>query len=117
MTVDLAGAVADVVDRLKAAGIRATADPRDLNPPAVYVAPPELSFRFAKLTYDASWTLAAVVPNVGRKQALDLLGPLIESVLAVFPAITGGRAVDLTGGLDGGGPQPAYELTMTTRIQ
>jgi hypothetical protein len=117
VTVDLDGAVADVVDTLQAAGIRAAADPRDLNPPAVYVAPPELTFRFAKLSYDATWTLAVVVPNTGRRQSLALLGPLVAAVVAVFPAITTARPVDLVGGLEAAGPLPAYELTMTTRIQ
>lgn len=114
---DLAGAVADVVARLRGAGIRAVSDLRDVNPPCVYVPPPVLAFRFGKGYADAGWTIAAVVPNSGRDTALKLLGPLIDQVIDALPAspITDGRPVDL-GGLDGGAPLPAYELSFTSRI-
>lgn len=117
MTTDLAGAVADVVARLRAGGVRAVSDLRDVNPPCVYVTPPQLAFRFGKGYADAGWTIAAVVPNSGRDAALKLLGPLISQVAAALPAtpITDGRPVDLSG-LDGGAPLPAYELTFTSRI-
>jgi hypothetical protein len=112
--IDLAGAVADVVDVLRAAGIRATGDRRNLNPPAVYVPPPVIAWRFGKGTADLTWTIAAVVPNTGRVEALDNLSPLVDAVVAALPAITEGRPIDLTG-IDQGGPLPCYELTMTTR--
>lgn len=111
----LAAAVQDIVDLLTAAGIRATQDLRDLNPPAVYVPPPVISWRVGKGTADAVWTMAAVVPATGRKQSLANLGPLIAAVTAVLPQIVTGRPIDLQG-IDSTGPCPAYELTMTTRI-
>jgi hypothetical protein len=111
---DLAAAVADVVGRLRAAGIRATADVRDVNPPCVYVPPPQIAWAFGKV--EMGWTVAAVVPATGRDIALKNLGPLIADVstaLATTP-VTGGRPIDL-GGVDGAAPLPAYELTFTTR--
>jgi hypothetical protein len=115
---DLAAAVAGVVDLLRGAGIRATSDLRDVNPPCVYVPPPVLSWRFGKGA-TATWTIAATVPNSGRDAALKNLGPLIESVTLTLALdgspVTDGRPIDLTG-LDGGAPLPAYELSFTTRI-
>jgi hypothetical protein len=116
MTVDLAGEVGGVVGRLKAAGIRATADLRDVNPPCVYVPPPAIAFRFGKGGADLTWTVAAIVPNTGRDVALRNLTPLIAAVTAALAAtpVTGGRPIDVTG-LDGAAPSPAYELTFTSR--
>jgi hypothetical protein len=111
---DLAAAVADVVGRLRAAGIRATADVRDVNPPCVYVPPPQIAWAFGKV--EMGWTVAAVVPATGRDIALKNLGPLIADVSTALSAtpVTGGRPIDL-GGTDGAAPMPAYELTFTTR--
>ena len=113
---DLAGAIGDVLDRLRGAGVRAVADVRDVNPPCVYVPPPTISWRFGKGYADLGWTVAAVVPATGRDVALKNLGPLLAAVadaLAATP-VTDGRPIDL-GGVDGSAPMPAYELTFTTR--
>jgi hypothetical protein len=113
---DLAGAIGGVLDRLRAAGIRACADVRDVNPPCVYVPPPTIAWRFGKGYADLLWTVAAVVPATGRDVALKNLGPLLIDVadaLAATP-LTDARPIDL-GGVDGAAPMPAYELTFTTR--
>jgi hypothetical protein len=117
-TFDLAGAVADVLDRLTAAGIRAVADVRNVNPPCVYVTPPQIAWRFGKQYADLGWTIAVIVPNTGRDVALKNLGPLIGATVDALAAtpVTDGRPIDITG-TDGASPMPAYELTFTTRHQ
>ena len=65
---DIGALTREVVDLLTAAGITATADPRDLNPPGVLVGPPsfEPHARLAGIT--ATYTLWAVVPNAGVQE-------------------------------------------------
>lgn len=114
--VDLDAAAAAIVDTLRAAGIRATVDERELNPPAVFVGPPNLTYRFGKGGWDASWTLAAVVTDAGRRPALAALGDLVTAVQAALAGrVVAGRPVDLF--VPGGAaPMPAYELTYSARI-
>ena len=113
---DLAGAIGGVLDRLRAGGVRAVADVRDVNPPCVYVPPPQIAWRFGKGYADLLWTVAAVVPATGRDVALKILGPLLVDVCDALSAtpVTDGRPIVL-GGVDGAAPMPAYELTFTTR--
>lgn len=113
---DLQGAAQAVVDRLMAAGIQATLDERDLNPPAVLVAIPLMSFRFGKGGWDAQFTLAAVVSNSGRAAALANLSTLVTDIhQAMGGAPVTARAIDLMVP-DQGAPLPGYELTFTQRI-
>lgn len=113
---DLQAAAQAVVDKLMAAGIQATVDERDLNPPAVLVAVPLLTYRFGKSCWDAQFTLAAVVTNSGRAAALGNLSTLLNQVTAALGGIpVTARAIDLTVP-DQGAPLPAYELTYTQRI-
>lgn len=113
---DLAAAVADLVARISDAGIRATSDLRDLNPPCVYVAAPSIAYRFGKGGADLTFAIVAVAPNTGRDAALSNLSTLIADTQdALAGAITTGRPVDVTA-LDGGAPLPGYELTLTRRI-
>lgn len=113
---DIDAAAGAIVADLRAAGIRATVDERELNPPAVFVAPPALTYRFGKGGWDASWTLSAVVPDNGRRPALAALGDLVTDVQAALSGrVVAGRPVDLF--VPGGAaPLPAYELTFTERI-
>lgn len=113
---NLDAAVAVIVDRLRAAGVRATADERDLNPPAVWVGPPLLAYRFGKDSWDAEYHLFAAVPNSGRDTSNRNLGALITAVQnALGGAVATGRPMDLTVP-DGAAPLPAYDLTFTARI-
>lgn len=113
--VDLASATQDIVDRLTRAGLRAALDERDLNPPAVIVQPPALTYRFGRGA-DASWTAHAVVPNTGRGPALRALGELVDRVVAALGGLpVQGRPFDLLVP-EFSAPLPAYELTWTARI-
>lgn len=113
---DLAQAAQAIVDRLTDAGVRASVDERDLNPPAVFVGPPVLSWRFGKGSTDATWTLVAVVPNTGRNIALTNLGALVTSTAAALGlAIVTARPMDLSVP-DQAAPLPGYALEFTQRI-
>lgn len=114
---NLDAAAAAIVDQLRAGGVRATVDERDLNPPCVWVKPPAVTFRFGKGYWDAAWTLQAVVPDSGRDIALGNLGSLLEQVQDALGnvAVT---AVPISLLVPGGSaPYPGYELTYSQRIE
>lgn len=81
---NLAEAVAGIVQQLRDAGIRATDDARDLNPPAVQVRPPEIAWRFNKGGWTATWELWCIVPDAGAHQSLETVSDLIEQVQAAL---------------------------------
>jgi hypothetical protein len=112
---DASGAAADIVARLKSAGIRATIDERDINPPAVWVKPPVLTFRFGK-GWAAGWTLQAVVPDTGRNNSLAALSTLIVAVQNAmgWAMVTATPIALLIPG--GAAPLPGYEMTFNERI-
>jgi hypothetical protein len=105
-----------VIGTLQDAGIRAVRDARDLNPPAVLVNPPTVTFRFARGTFDAEWSVLAVAPNSGNRPALDVLSNLMERVAeALGGAPITGTPYQLQ--VDGeSDPLPSYQLTWTDRI-
>lgn len=113
---DLAGAVAQVVEALTAGGVRAAADLRDLNPPGVLVRPPEVRWRFGKDRGGADWVLWAIVPDAGTSAALAGLGELLEKTQAALGGlVVAGRPIDVQA-VDGAGTLPAYELTFSTDL-
>jgi hypothetical protein len=74
-----------IVDKLKAAGVNATADPRSATPPCVLVPPPNRTYDVA-CGYTAAWSVWALVPGVGNAdshKALDALADLVAGVLPV----------------------------------
>jgi hypothetical protein len=113
---DLATEVAAVVDQLTAAGIRATADERDLNPPGVYVAPPTVAYRFRHGDVTADWTVWCAVPNSGRDVALRNLSQLVTATVDALAAVavTAAPADLLVPEL--AAPLPAYTLRWSARI-
>jgi hypothetical protein len=114
---DIAGAVAGVLDRLTVAGIRATLDERDINPPCVYVPPPAVTWRFRGGDFDAEFTAWCVTGAAGRNIDLPNLATLIEQVTAAlrFTAVRGDPA-DLMVPHQAA-PLPAYRLTWTERTR
>jgi hypothetical protein len=115
--VNVAGAVQALVDRLHAAGVRATLDDRDINPPCVFVAPPPVSWRFARNDFDAEFTVYAVTGAAGRSVDLVNLGELLDQVTAAlqFAAVRGEPADLLVP--HQAAPLPAYRLTWTERVR
>jgi len=118
MIPDVDAAAAAIVARLVAAGVRASIDERDLNPPAVWVAPPTMSWRFGKGTWDAEWLLTAVVPDGGRATSTAALAALVVQVQQAmgWGGVTA-RPVSLLVPGAGGVPLPGYEMSFTQRIR
>lgn len=108
-------AMQGVVDTLTAAGVRATLDGRDANPPCVLVRPPTMQFRFGKGYWDAEMTAWALVPDSGMSGAMDTLGILVSEAQAAlnYAAVTA-RPDDTT--LADGATVPTYVLTWTQRV-
>lgn len=99
---------------LQAAGVRATADARNINPPAVLLRAPVLHFRFGRGCQQADWTARLILPNSGTREALQLALPLIETIqTALQGAIVTATPADWELP-DGGGPTPGYQLTWSS---
>lgn len=114
---DIAGAVQSVVDRLTAAGVRATLDERDINPPTVYVAPPAVAFRFAGGDMSAEFTAWCVTGAAGRSVDLVNLAELLELAgAALHWAAVRADPADLLIPHQAA-PLPAYRITWTERIR
>lgn len=113
---NLADANAAVVARISAAGIRATVDERDVNPPAVFVPAPAITYRFGRC-WVATWELVAVVPDAGRPANLHALGDLIDATVAALGGeVTNARPVSFAG-VDQAPPLPGYALTYTQEVE
>lgn len=116
MAVNVAAAAAQIVDMLVEAGISATVDQRDLNPPGVFVPLPTLAYRFHKGDVTATWRPVAAVANTGRSQVLTELSALLGAVQDALGGIAVTAVpVDLPTTAEAG-ELPGYELTFTTRI-
>lgn len=113
----IADACAAVAARIAAAGIRATVDERDVNPPAVFVPAPAINYRFGGQCWVGTWALIAVVPDAGRTANLRALGDLVDATIAALGGeITEARPVSFAG-VDGAPPLPGYALTYTTEVE
>jgi len=114
---DLSGATQAVVDRLLTAGIAATADERDVNPPCVFVAPPTVTWRFRRGDFDARFALWAVVPDSGRNIALANLGPLVTAAAEALDLQVVTAESDDLFVPDRSGPLPAYRIVFTQKVR
>ncbi len=100
-----------IVELLTAAGIRATLDPRNINPPCVYVREPELAYDVYAGHTTATWTVAAIVPgprSADTFHALHGAGGLVPAVDAVLD-VQGGRPGTDT-------DNPTFEMTFQEAI-
>lgn len=114
MAADLLAQLDAYLSALTAAGVRATSDARDVNPPAVLIRPPVMTFRFGRGCIQADWVARVVLPNSGTRQAMETGVPLIEQIQTAL----GGVIVTATPAdfelPDGGGPTPGYQLAWST---
>jgi len=109
----IAEAAAVIVERLEEAGIAATIDNRDFNPPGVYVAAPTILF--SQLDgYKATFDLFCAVPNAGRSEALQQLSDLVIATRAVW-GTDAAYPIELLVP-DQTDPLPAYRLPVTVQI-
>jgi hypothetical protein len=107
----------DILGKLEAAGVRATIDIRDLNPPGCYLAPPELEFRFRQGDYTATYTLLVCAPNTTRRQQFVAMAELLAAVNgALGYRSPNARPVDVPTN-DGTAILLGYELSWTDRVR
>lgn len=113
----LLGRAADVVATLVADGTRATLDRRDVNPPAVYLAPaPQVAFVGYAGTVEATYTGWAVASDLGDVDATAQLLTLLDAVDAAVDGLLD-RADPDTVALPGvTDAAPAYRFTFTDKI-
>jgi hypothetical protein len=74
----------ELVGKLEAAGIVATADPRGATPPCVLVPPPRRTYDIS-CGYTATWQLWVLVPGTGNADAHKQLDEWCDAVVAVLP--------------------------------
>jgi hypothetical protein len=111
----IATAAADVLQALQGAGVRAVDDARDINPPCVYLVPPEGALRFHKGTADATWTIYLVTGDAGARAATRALSDLLDQVAGLFAFTTFERVALAVPGA-GADPLPSYRLTWKSLI-
>jgi hypothetical protein len=110
-------AIRPVMEQLTAAGIRATLDIAQLNPPGCILLPPELDFRMNAGDFTASYALIATVGSSDRTRMIVALSDYLPSVLqALGDRPVTARPVDVTLA-DASTVLPGYELRWTTRIR
>jgi hypothetical protein len=74
----------EIVDKLTAADIRATVDPRAATPPCVLVTPPGKTYDIG-CGFTAQWAIIALVPGTGNADAFKALDELETAVANVLP--------------------------------
>lgn len=110
----IATATADVLQVFLDAGVRAYDDARDINPPCVYLMPPQGQFRFGRGSLDTTWTVYLVAGDAGARPATKALSDLIDKVAGKFSFTTFERVALAVPGA--GDPLPAYQLTWKSLI-
>lgn len=106
-----------ILETLEAAGIRATLEIKDLNPPGCYLAPPELEFRFRQGDFTATYTLLVCAPNTTRRLQYAAMSSLLFDVQrALGERSTLARPVDVPTN-DGTAVLLGYELSWHERVR
>ena len=95
------------LDALRAAGIRATMDPRSVNPPCVLMTPPDFDLN-VNCGGDAEFRAVILAPPPANLDAWRTLDDLAAQVAAVIPVE---RIRPSQYGVDDSGAIPALELT------
>ena len=98
-------------DKLAAAGIRATIDPRNVNPPCALVTVDRVDATMGGCTTVDALVLL-IAPDVGMPAALDTLGDMLDRI-ATIPGISAALPDTFTGPTSGQ-PLPALRLTIPT---
>ena len=104
-------AMAAIVAKLTAQGVRATTDPSALNLPGVMVYPPNRRNNLA-CGFSAEWSLYAIAPaptGSGAGASFGILNQLADDVAAVLPW----ESMVRVGYPLGGNVLPAYLITYT----
>jgi hypothetical protein len=100
------------LDKLTVEGVRATLDPRSVNPPCILLIPPSLALDVS-CGGTATFTAYALTKGPGNADAWQSLDELTAKAYAVLPLESfepGSYAVD------NGTPLPAFVLTWTEAL-
>jgi hypothetical protein len=110
---DLYAAQQAIIDTLTAAGISATRDERDVNPPCVLVPAPAVMWAFRG--WSGTWQLILTVPDAGPADNVRALSALIDATYAALAGEVVDAAPSSFPGVDGSPPLPAYVIRYATR--
>lgn len=113
MATDILADAQAYVLALNDAGIRATLNPADLNPPAVLIRMPVLHFRFGRGCIAADWEARLYLIDNGVEQAMKTGIPMITDIQNAmgWPVVD---AVPRDWLLPDGGLSLGFEFTWTT---
>ncbi|WP_024794196.1 hypothetical protein [Tomitella biformata] len=108
---DVPAVIGGVIDELKSAGLSATAEPADLNPPCAWVAVDKVEHSLLCGGGVVRVRIYLIAPDVGTMQAHRTLSEMLDKALTV---IDPDQDTVLDEGIRlpaGGGPLPAYMVT------
>ena len=110
-------AIGPVLTALQGAGLRVFEDPKDVNPPCIYLAPPTLRFRFNRADYEIDFTLLLCSSNTTKSIQYQELSDLLMRAQAAlgFPMVTA-RPADIWTA-DNTAVLAAYEMTWTDAVK
>lgn len=112
MATDVLAQAQAYVAQLVAAGIRATLNPADINPPAVLIRPPVMHFRFGRGCVRSDWEARLYVIDSGVEQAMKTAIPMITEIQdALGFAVVTATPADFA--LADGGTVPGYLFQWT----
>lgn len=101
-----------ITEQLATVGLASSIDPRDLNPPCVWIDLSEIhNDRLPAGSWSADWLLYCLAPNAGTAAAYAVLGEMTDLLRSVFHTVGAGQkqAVQLP---SGGDPVPAIRWTV-----
>lgn len=85
-------------DAITSKGVRCVLDGRDVNPPAVLIRPPTLTYRFGRGCVGATWAAWLYLPDAGQIDALRVGFPILEAVsdalASVYVGVTDAAPAD-----------------------
>lgn len=105
-----------VVDALNAAGVPATLDARDVNPPGAWVAAGRVVDMTILLEPIFTVDVVLVAPDHGAATAVEKLDAMLAPALEALASVTSSiEDIDLstTASLSSTGPLPAFVVTVT----
>jgi len=113
----LISAAQPIIQALLGAGLRVFDDPKDINPPCIYYAPPTLRFRFKGNDYECDQTLVLCSGHtIKRIQYQELSDLLTRAQAALVGRMVTARPADMWTA-DQTAVLAAYELTWTDLIR
>ena len=100
----------ELVGKIQAAGLRATADPRAVTLPCVLVTPPGRTYDLA-CGYTAGWSLIVMAPTTANADTFRLLDQMVDDLSGVVDITT---ATFISYALSPENPaHPAYRVLVT----